>query len=206
MEDRKKMRQSPGKPGASKQGKCLFMSSVFISVIRKRFPAVKANCSLRWILFFIFYPQYISSQYKCCLPCFAIIRSWNCVNEWIHAVLHQVRIYFDNLRYFPPPRLPWYSAVVPSICVSIRAIFCHLATKYYHKRLTYYNNKFPPAPLSLVIKYLLTGMKWKWWFSLAFSHQSGPSETWKLYSEIWEALILALRPHPLAYGFATTVG
>lgn len=34
MEDRKKMHQFPSKPGASKEGKCLFVSSVFISVIK----------------------------------------------------------------------------------------------------------------------------------------------------------------------------
>lgn len=34
MEDRKKMHQSLSKPGASTQGKCLCMSSVFKSVNR----------------------------------------------------------------------------------------------------------------------------------------------------------------------------
>lgn len=37
----------------------------------------------------------------------------------------------------------YYSTGTSFICTSISAIFCHLAAKYDHESLTYYNNKFP---------------------------------------------------------------
>lgn len=84
---------------------------------------------------------------------------------------------------FSSTKCPYDSTIASSICTCISAIFCHLASKYDHKSLAYYNNKFPPPIVCPVIKCLLTGMKWKWWFILATSHQSGTYETWKLFSE-----------------------
>lgn len=130
MEDRKKMHQSPSKPGASKQSKCLFMCSVFISMIRNAFAVIAGggNESARaWLgvwariicevkenkpsmEIFLLFLWGISKQKQLLHYLFLpfpkwIICSWNClnVNKCIHAVLLRISIYFDNHQYFPPP-------------------------------------------------------------------------------------------------------
>lgn len=163
MEDRKKMHQSPGKPGASKQGKCLVMSSFFISANRYAYVSLQATL-MRWlktwlglcgqgicepfptrVLFFFFILlKYFKPKTIVALHLFAIYVLWtvwmrvNC----IHEVILRAGIYFDLRQHFPPAN----AHIIPQPhhqSASISTIFCHLATKYDHKNLTYYNNKCP---------------------------------------------------------------
>lgn len=137
---------------------------------------------LEYFFFLIIILKYIKPKTIVALHSFCHMCSWNYVdvNNCIHEVILQASIYFDILQYFPPPNVhiipqPHHQSADPSVQFSVT-----LLQNMTINTLTSYNNKFPPPILSPVIKCLLTGMKWKLWFIPASSHQSGPSETWKL--------------------------
>lgn len=124
MEDRKKMHQFPSKPGASKEGKCLFVSSVFIRGIKNASAVIASHnyelakndvdfvlklfACLRFFLAWIFFSLWGIFKQKQSLYCLFLpgeilgtFRMW--IYAWcLHTALRDT-IYFDKRQYFLPP-------------------------------------------------------------------------------------------------------
>lgn len=121
MEDRKKMHQFPSKPGASKEGKCLFVSSVFIRGIKNASAVIASHsyelakndvdfvlklfACLRFFLAWIFVSLWGIFKQKQSLYClFLPAEILGTFQMWIYAwCLHTAlrdTIYFDKRHIF----------------------------------------------------------------------------------------------------------
>lgn len=102
-----------------------------------------------WRLFFFFWQK---NKNNCCITYFCYFQNesyvlgtvWMWINAFIQCYFVLAYILIATNIFLHQLSTLCHSCI---ICASISAIFCHLATKYDHKRFTYYNSKFSPPIL-----------------------------------------------------------